>query len=64
MIRWDINIRESTLLGLVGSGGIGIQLDASINTLTWTQASLILLTILGATIVSEWVSAKVRHTII
>jgi len=64
VFRWDINIRESTVLGLVGAGGIGLQLDASINTLTWTQVSLILLVILGTVIVSEWVSAKIRHAII
>ena len=64
VFRWDINIRESTVLGLVGAGGIGIQLDASISTLAWTQVSVILLVILGTVIVSEWVSAKVRHAII
>lgn len=64
VFRWDINIRESTVLGLVGAGGIGIQLDASINTLAWTQVSLILLAILATVIISEWVSAKVRHAII
>lgn len=64
VFRWDINIRESTVLGLVGAGGIGIQLDASISNLAWTQVSLILLAILGTVIISEWVSAKVRHAII
>ena len=62
--RWDINIRESTILGLVGAGGIGLQLNGSINTLAWTQVSLILLVILLTVIISEWVSAKVRHAII
>ncbi|MEQ8664988.1 MAG: phosphonate ABC transporter, permease protein PhnE [Rhodospirillales bacterium] len=64
VFRWDINIRESTVLGLVGAGGIGLQLEASISTLAWTQVSLILLVILATVIVSEWVSAKVRHAII
>ena len=64
VFRWDINIRESTVLGLVGAGGIGLQLDASISTLAWTQVSLILLVILGTVIISEWVSAKIRHAII
>ncbi|WNK01295.1 phosphonate ABC transporter, permease protein PhnE [Thalassospiraceae bacterium LMO-JJ14] len=64
VFRWDINIRESTVLGLVGAGGIGLQLNASINNVAWTQVSLILLVILGTVIVSEWVSAKVRHAII
>ena len=64
VFRWDINIRESTILGLVGAGGIGIQLEGSISTLAWTQVSVILLVILATVIVSEWVSAKVRHAII
>ena len=62
--RWDINIRESTILGLVGAGGIGLQLSGSINTLAWTQVSTILLVILLTVFVSEWVSAKVRGAII
>ncbi|HEY9549737.1 MAG TPA: phosphonate ABC transporter, permease protein PhnE [Kiloniellaceae bacterium] len=64
VFRWDINIRESTVLGLVGAGGIGLQLNASINLLAWTQVSVILLVIIATVVVSEWVSAKVRHAII
>ncbi|NQV83879.1 MAG: phosphonate ABC transporter, permease protein PhnE [Rhodospirillales bacterium] len=64
VFRWDINVRESAVLGLVGAGGIGLQLSASIDTVTWTQVSVILIVILGTVIVSEWVSAKVRHAII
>jgi len=64
VFRWDINIRESTVLGLVGAGGIGLQLQGSLNTLAWPQVSLILVVILAAVLVSEWVSAKVRGAII
>jgi phosphonate transport system permease protein len=64
VFRWDINIRESTVLGLVGAGGIGLQLQASLNVLAWPQVSLILLVILIAVIVSEWISAKIRGAII
>ncbi len=62
--RWDINIRESAILGLVGAGGIGLQLNASLSTLAWPQVTMILIVILCAVLVSEWVSAKVRHAII
>ena len=62
--RWDINIRESTILGLVGAGGIGLQLNGSLNTLAWTQVSLILIVILITVFISEWISAKVRGAII
>ena len=64
VFRWDVNVRGSTILGIVGAGGIGVQLNGSINTLAWTQVSMILLVILGAVVLSEWVSAKVRHAII
>jgi phosphonate transport system permease protein len=64
VFRWDINIRESTVLGLVGAGGIGLQLSSSLNVLAWPQVSLILLVILFAVVISEWVSAKVRGAII
>ena len=64
VFRWDINIRESTVLGLVGAGGIGLQLSASLNVLAWPQVSLILIVILLAVVISEWISAKVRGAII
>ena len=64
VFRWDINIRESTVLGLVGAGGIGLQLQGSLNTLAWPQVSLILIVIFIAVIISEWVSAIVRKAII
>ncbi|MBU2532984.1 MAG: phosphonate ABC transporter, permease protein PhnE [Alphaproteobacteria bacterium] len=64
VFRWDINIRESTVLGLVGAGGLGLALEASLNTLAWPQVTLILLMILATVIVSEWITARVRRTII
>jgi phosphonate transport system permease protein len=64
LFRWDINIRESTVLGLVGAGGLGLALEASLNTLAWPQVTVILLMILATVLVSEWLTAKVRRAII
>jgi len=64
VFRWDINIRESTVLGLVGAGGIGLKLQASLNVLAWNQVTVIFIVILATVLISEWVSAKVRHAII
>ncbi|MEI4231945.1 phosphonate ABC transporter, permease protein PhnE [Roseovarius sp. D22-M7] len=64
VFRWDINIRESTILGLVGAGGIGLKLQASLNTLAWSQVTVILILILATVVLSEWVSARMRHAII
>ncbi len=63
VFRWDINIRESTVLGLVGAGGIGLQLQASLNVLAWPQVTVIFIAILAAVLVSEFVSANVRRRI-
>ena len=61
--RWDINIRESTVLGFVGAGGIGILLYSSINQFLWQEVALILLSVFGVVIVSEFISAAVRKRI-
>ncbi len=61
--RWDINIRESTVLGFVGAGGIGIVLYSSINLFAWSEVSVILLAIFGVVIISEYLSIKVRSKI-
>jgi len=64
VFRWDINIRESTVVGLVGAGGIGLELNTKIMELGWSSVTIILLSIIATVVVSEWVSAKVRHAII
>ena len=64
VFRWDINIRESTVLGLVGAGGLGLKLQASLNTLAWNQVTMILLVIFATVAISEWISARVRHAVI
>jgi phosphonate transport system permease protein len=64
VFRWDINIRESTILGLVGAGGIGLQLQSSLGRLAWAEVTVIFIVILATVAVSEWVSAPVRAAII
>ena len=64
VFRWDINIRESTVLGLVGAGGLGLKLQASLNVLAWNQVTTIFIVILATVVASEWLSARVRHAII
>lgn len=58
--RWEINIRESTIIGVVGGGGIGFLLSSAINRLAWDQALVVLITIFATVVAAEWVSAKAR----
>jgi phosphonate transport system permease protein len=64
LFRWDINIRESAILGLVGGGGIGVALDSALNNLYWDQVGLILLVIFAIVIVTEFVTSFIRSKII
>jgi phosphonate transport system permease protein len=61
--RWDINIRESTVLGIVGAGGLGFVLNTAILGLEWSRVGLILLVILGVVVLSEAVSAFLRRRV-
>jgi len=61
--RWDINVRESSVLGFVGAGGIGLYLYASINQFAWSQVLVILIAILAIVIASEAFSAFVRKKV-
>ncbi len=64
VFRWDINIRESAVLGLVGAGGIGVKLEAALGTLAWPKVTTLLLVILATVVVSEWITAQVRRKLI
>ena len=64
MFRWDINVRESAVLGLVGGGGLGMALDTALNNLYWDQAGLVLIVIFAVVIVTEIVTAWIRSRII
>jgi phosphonate transport system permease protein len=61
LYRWDINIRESTVLGLVGAGGLGFALNEAILGLEWNRVGMILIVILAVVIASEAGSAWLRQ---
>ena len=60
IFRWDINVRESTVLGIVGAGGIGFALNEAILGLEWSRVGLILLVVLALVALSEVASAVLR----
>jgi phosphonate ABC transporter permease subunit PhnE len=64
MFRWDINVRESAVLGLVGGGGLGMALDTALSNLYWDQAGLVLSVIFAVVIATEIVTSWVRSRII
>jgi phosphonate transport system permease protein len=59
--RWDINIRTSTIVGIVGAGGIGSVLLTAFNRYSYQYVSAILVAIILVVLVAEGVSAAVRR---
>jgi len=64
LFRWDINVRESIVLGLVGAGGIGMVLDTAMNLFQWERVAMVLLAILAVVILAEIAVTYIRKKII
>lgn len=59
--RWEYHFRASTVLGIVGAGGIGFELIAALRVIEYDQVSAILLTILACVIVVDALGAGLRR---
>jgi phosphonate transport system permease protein len=64
LFRWDINVRESAVLGLVGAGGIGMALDSALNLFQWDRVAMVLTAIFGVVILAEIAVTYIRKRII
>lgn len=58
---WEFNLRASTVLGLVGAGGIGQELKSSIDLLDFPRVFAILLIIMAMVTMVDQVSSLVRR---
>lgn len=64
LFRWDINVRESAVLGLVGAGGIGVVLNDSMNLFEWQRVAMALMAIFVVVIIAEIVVVNIRKRLI
>jgi phosphonate transport system permease protein len=64
LFRFDINVRESAVLGLVGAGGIGMALDAALNLFQWDRVALILVAMLCVVVAAEIGVTQVRKRVL
>lgn len=58
--RFDMNLRDATVLGLVGAGGIGAPLIFAMSSYRWNEVGSILLGLIVLVLIIEWISAKIR----
>ena len=60
----ESNTRSATIIGIVGAGGIGLQLAEQIRVLEWQKVSFLILMILIAVAAIDWISTRLRFAII
>ena len=58
---WEFNVRASTVLGVVGAGGIGQELKNSMDLLDFPRLATIIALILVMVTVIDFVSERVRR---
>lgn len=61
MYRWEYNFRASTVMGMVGAGGIGTELMGSLRLMDYNQVSALLLVILACVTIVDWLSGRLRR---
>lgn len=63
LYRFEINIRTSAVLGLVGAGGIGSMLSNYTNFRQWDTVGMLLIVVIVATMVIDAISGAIRRRI-
>jgi phosphonate transport system permease protein len=61
LYRFDINFRESAVVGIVGGGGIGATLNTAFDRYEFDSAAAILLIIIGIVLLVEYSSGYLRR---
>jgi phosphonate transport system permease protein len=61
---FESSTRSATIIGIVGAGGIGLQLSEQIRTYDFDQVSFIILLIHAAVAAIDWISGKPRFAMI
>lgn len=60
--RWEYNFRASTVMGMVGAGGIGFELMGALRIMQYHEVSAVMLVILGMVTMVDWFSGHLRRS--
>ncbi len=60
----ESNVRSATIIGIVGAGGIGLQLSEQIRTYDFDQVAFAVIMILITVAIIDWISGRLRFAII
>lgn len=64
LFNLEINIRASTIVGMVGGGGLGFMIQSGIKLFQYKQVSMAIIVVILIVLTTEWVTGRVRERLI
>jgi phosphonate transport system permease protein len=63
LYRWEVCLRETVIVGLVGAGGLGRLLSEQISSFDYAGVIVTLVCFIVLTVIVDWTSGKVRQQV-
>jgi len=64
LYRFEVNLRASTVLGMVGAGGIGFQLYSSMRLFQYQDTAVCVIVILALVMGADYISSRLRARVL
>lgn len=60
---WEFNIRDSTILGLIGAGGLGLLITEATSLFQWGRLATVLLVVIALVVSFDTLSRRIREAL-
>lgn len=61
---WEYNIRDSTILGLIGAGGLGLLISEATSLFQWGRLATLLIVVIALVSVFDQMSRRIRQALL
>jgi len=61
---WEYNIRDSTILGLIGAGGLGLLISEATSLFQWDRLATVLLVVIALVVSFDAMSRRIRKALL
>lgn len=61
---WEFNVRDSTVLGLIGAGGLGLLVSEAVSLFQWGRLSTLLIAIVAMVVLFDALSRRIRAALL
>ncbi len=61
---WEFNIRDSTILGLIGAGGLGLLISEAVSLFQWSRLATLLIVVVALVMAFDALSRRIREAML